>query len=44
MKLLQMKILSNIKNSKNQKYQIIKGFYNNTFLKKPSEYGIKKAR
>lgn len=39
------KILSNIKkNSKNQKYQIIKGFYNNTLLKKPSEYGIKKAR
>ena len=39
------KILKNIKkNSKNQKYQIIKGFYNNTLLKKPNEYGIKKAR
>ena len=39
------KILSNIKrNSKNQKFQIIKGFYKDTLLKKPKDYGIKKAR
>tara|TARA_B100001057_G_scaffold414302_1_gene431344 strand:- start:1231 stop:1938 length:708 start_codon:yes stop_codon:yes gene_type:complete len=39
------KILKNIKkNSNNQKYQIIKGFYKNTLLKKPIDYGITKAR
>ncbi len=39
------KILNNIKkNSKNQKHQIIKGFYIDTLKKKPDDYGIKKAR
>ena len=39
------KILLNIKkNSKNQKYQIIKGFYTDTLKKNPNDYGIKKAR
>jgi predicted O-methyltransferase YrrM len=39
------KILENIKkNSKNQNYQIVKGFYKNTLKKKPYDYGIKKAR
>ena len=39
------KILRNIKkNSKNQKYQIIKGFYTETLKRNPNDYGIKKAR
>ena len=39
------KILKNIKkNSNNQKYQIIKGFYKDTLIKKPKDYAIKKAR
>lgn len=39
------KILKNIKkNSNNQKYQIIKGFYKDTLIKKPKDYDIKKAR
>ena len=39
------KIMKNIKkNSKNQSYQIIKGFYNETLKKKPENYRIKKAR
>ena len=43
--LTKKKILNNIKkNSKNQKHQIIKGFYIDTLKKKPDDYGIKKAR
>ena len=39
------KILKNIeKNSSNQHYRIIKGFFHETLLKDPKEYGIKKAR
>jgi hypothetical protein len=39
------KILKNIKkNSNNQKYQIIKGFYKDTLIKKPKYYAIKNAR
>ncbi len=39
------KILNNIKkNSKNQKYKIIKGFYKDTLMKNPNDYDIKKAR
>ena len=39
------KVIKNIKkNSKDQKYQIIKGFYKDTLLKSPTEYNIKKAR
>ena len=39
------KVLKNIKkNSNNQKYQIIKGFFNITLHKQPGDYGLKKAR
>ena len=39
------KILKNIKKSSSgQPYQIIKGFFQDTLLKDPKEYGIKKAR
>ena len=39
------KILKNIKkNAKGQKFEIIKGFFNETLLKDPENYKIKKAR
>ena len=39
------KILKNIKkNSGNQKYKIVKGFFDETLKKEPQEYGIEKAR
>ena len=39
------KILKNIKkNSKGQKYEIVKGFFNETLKKNPENYNIKKAR
>jgi hypothetical protein len=39
------KVLKNIKkNSNNQEYQIIKGFFHSTLSKKPEDYKIQKAR
>tara|TARA_Y100000591_G_scaffold126330_1_gene108219 strand:- start:13 stop:720 length:708 start_codon:yes stop_codon:yes gene_type:complete len=39
------KILKNIKkNSENQKYRIVKGFFDETLKKKPHDYEIEKAR
>lgn len=39
------KVITNIKkNSKGQKYKIVKGFFSETLIKKPEDYEIKKAR